>query len=566
VISPRQGVVVAGRYALVRQLARGGMGSVWLARHKELDIDVTVKFMAPTLIASSEARIRFEREAKIAARLHSQHVVHVLDYGVADGTPYFAMELLKGESLATRLTRDGRLTIPQTAKIVVQIAKALKTAHEIGLVHRDMKPSNIFLSLRDDEEVIKVLDFGVAKLEGLGEATANTESGVLLGTVHYMSPEQIRSSRAVDARSDLWSTGVVLYRALTGKLPFPGRDVGDILVRVCTDPIEPASVAAPDLPPEIDAFFERALARDPDQRFQTAAELSDAFCALALGKPQAPRPVKRFTQTVVMAPSQAKSALEEYDQAANDGPPASARTMVVEDRNGPVSAGSAKTATFDGAAVSAAATIERPYPQQPLPSPGPITVPHAFAFPATDPLPQRHPSQANFAMPNAVSATIPIMGSSISRAGATGGFTPLQMTDPRGARKLGIAWPLWAIVAGVTVATIFFIALRSGTASSASGVDDHPATKASIATAEPPAPAPSATSDEVTAVNSVAPAPPPATEAPEAATNADARDTGAATRPSDATRGGRGKPAPVPPSRNVQKPARGAANPLDRQD
>src|SRR6185436_6077847 len=147
-ITPGEGVIIAGRYTLVRPLARGGMGSVWIARHRELEIDVTVKFMAPMLVEALEARTRFEREAKVAARLRSQHVVQVLDYGVEDGTPYIVMELLKGESLSARIAREGRLPMPVAARIVVQICKALRTAHEAGLVHRDLKPANIFLALK----------------------------------------------------------------------------------------------------------------------------------------------------------------------------------------------------------------------------------------------------------------------------------------------------------------------------------------------------------------------------------------------------------------------------------
>ncbi len=290
-ITPDQGVVIAGRYTLVRQLAKGGMGSVWIARHRDLEIDVTVKFMAPSLVASAEARMRFEREAKLAARLRSQHVVQVHDYGVEDETPYIIMELLKGESLSDRITRDGRLAPRIVAPLVVQICKALRTAHESGLVHRDLKPGNIFLALKDEDEVVKVLDFGIAKSGSIGEAQADTASGVLLGSVHYMSPEQIRSSRAVDHRSDLWSIAVILYRVLTGRLPFPGSNLGDVLVRVCTDATPPASQASPDLPARIDRFFERALARDPAQRFQTATELSEAFSSMALDPPaQTPPP------------------------------------------------------------------------------------------------------------------------------------------------------------------------------------------------------------------------------------------------------------------------------------
>lgn len=287
-ITPEPGLVIAGRYALERPLAKGGMGSIWIAHDRQLEIEVTVKFMAPALVESVEMRTRFEREAKVAARLRSQHVVQVLGYGVEDGMPFIAMELLTGESLADRLTREGRLSLPTVARLLIQIGRALRTAHEAGLVHRDLKPGNIFLALKDEEEVVKILDFGIAKaVERFGDTRAVTGTGMMLGSAHYMSPEQIRSSRAVDHRSDLWSLGVILYRLLTGNLPFPGTTVGDVLVRVCTDTCQPPSWVVPDLPSLLDDFFGRALTHDMDQRFQSAQEMVEAFSAMAMSSPRA---------------------------------------------------------------------------------------------------------------------------------------------------------------------------------------------------------------------------------------------------------------------------------------
>ncbi|APR78295.1 Putative serine/threonine-protein kinase pknH [Minicystis rosea] len=324
-IVPQPGVVIAGRYTLVRPLARGGMGSVWIAHHRDLEVDVTVKFMAPSLVASPDARLRFEREAKGAARIRSQHVVQVHDYGVEDETPYIVMELLKGESLWTRLAREGRLPLPVTARLLVQICKALRTAHEAGLVHRDLKPGNIFLALKDDDEVVTVLDFGIAKTSGIGDATADTDSGVLLGSVHYMSPEQIRNSRKVDLRSDLWAIGVILYRTLAGRLPFPGENVGDVLVRVCTDPWPAPSTICSDLPSRVDAFFERALARDPERRFQSAPEMAEAFSAMAL-EADAPAssaaPAPPFVATPPAAPAPPASQPPPWSQVAPASAPA----------------------------------------------------------------------------------------------------------------------------------------------------------------------------------------------------------------------------------------------------
>jgi serine/threonine protein kinase len=298
VITPLPGVVIARRYTLARPLARGAMGSVWVARHSELEIDVTVKFIDPSLVASADARARFEHEARSAARLDSQHVVQVLDYGIESDTPYMVMELLKGETLATRLGREGRLPLPAAARLVVQIGKALRTAHEADLVHRDLKPGNIFLAIKDEDEVAKVLDFGIAKTMILGQPATTTEAGTVLGSAHYMSPEQVRNSSAVDHRSDLWSLGVILYRTLVGRVPVPGKGFGDVMMRVCSDPVPVPSSIAPDLPARLDGFFARALARDPPQRFQTARELSEAFCSVAMDAADVPSPRVSDKRTV----------------------------------------------------------------------------------------------------------------------------------------------------------------------------------------------------------------------------------------------------------------------------
>jgi serine/threonine-protein kinase len=281
-VTPRQDSIIAGRYVLLRHLASGGMGSIWVARHRDLDIDVAVKLMCPALVVSPEARTRFEREAKVAARLHSQHVVQIHDYGVEEDTPYIVMEWLKGESLSERLMREGRLSVAATARLLIQMCKALSTAHEVGLVHRDLKPANIFLALMDDDEVVKVLDFGIVKAATPGVIPV-TAQNMLLGSISYMSPEQIRCPREVDHRSDLWSVGVILYRALTGRLPFSGKSDVEVLLRVCSDISPPRASAASDLPPSLDDFFERAFAHDPTRRFQSALELVQAFCSLPMG-------------------------------------------------------------------------------------------------------------------------------------------------------------------------------------------------------------------------------------------------------------------------------------------
>ncbi|MEZ4310388.1 MAG: serine/threonine-protein kinase [Polyangiaceae bacterium] len=244
---------------------------------------MAVKFMSPPLAGPIDLVARFEREARAAAQIRSPHVVQIFEHGIDGGLPFIVMELLEGEDLGARMRRVGRLPLAETARIVAAVCKALRRAHAMGIVHRDLKPANVFLARsgeEDDEEIVKVLDFGVVK--SLAEAVESgvTKTGELIGTPHYMSPEQARSTKSVDHRSDLWSLGIIAYRALTASLPFPDEEGLDRLMRICSEPIPPPSTLAPDLDPDVDAFFSLALAIDPDFRFQTAREMSDAIRAL----------------------------------------------------------------------------------------------------------------------------------------------------------------------------------------------------------------------------------------------------------------------------------------------
>jgi serine/threonine protein kinase len=276
------GQVIAGRYELLEEIARGGMGTVWVAQDDKLGRKVAIKVMrAQSLEAFPDARERFEREAKAAAALRSSHVVQVHDYGVEDGTPFIAMELLEGHSLKQRLRDVGRFDVSEAANTLKQIAKGLKAAHRKGLVHRDLKPSNIFLALRDDSEIVKLLDFGVVK--SLHRQKDDTASGVMLGTPQYMSPEQARGMKEIDHRADLWSLGVILYTLLAGENPFESDAdaIGDIVIRVCFNQVPKISLLHDDLPSGLDAFFDKALAKRRILRFQSIEEMTDAFMVAA---------------------------------------------------------------------------------------------------------------------------------------------------------------------------------------------------------------------------------------------------------------------------------------------
>jgi hypothetical protein len=282
---PSPNLVIADRYRLERQIGRGGMGSVWLAHHMGLDIPCAVKFIEGEYAALPEAQARFVREAKAAAQLRSPHVVQILDHGVWDGTPYMAMELLEGEDLGKRLVRVGRMVPQDVCVIVTQVSRALTKAHAAGIVHRDLKPDNIFLVHDDDREIAKVLDFGIAKSQTGSIDGSNTKTGAMLGTPYYMSPEQAQGVKAVDHRSDLWSLGVIVYQALTGKLPFESEALGDLLVKIIVQPVPVPSQIAPDLPAAFDRWWAKAANRDPAQRYQSAKELADGL-SLVFGQSQ----------------------------------------------------------------------------------------------------------------------------------------------------------------------------------------------------------------------------------------------------------------------------------------
>ncbi len=275
-MKPESGVVIFDRFRLERLLGRGGMGSVWLARHLTLNVDCAVKFIEEDAGANPQARSRFEREAQAAARIKSPNVVGILDYGVFEGTPYIAMEYLEGEDLARRLERVGALGRAETYTVVEQVGRALTKAHAAGIVHRDLKPENIFVTQDEDGITVKVLDFGVAKHTSSPGIAPKTRSGVVLGTPFYMSPEQARGQE-LDARSDLWALGVIVYRCLTGRLPFSGDALGDLFAKIIYEDAPPPSTTADGLPAGLDAWWKRAAARAPEDRFQSARELTEAL-------------------------------------------------------------------------------------------------------------------------------------------------------------------------------------------------------------------------------------------------------------------------------------------------
>jgi serine/threonine-protein kinase len=268
------GALLAGKYTLERKLGQGGMGAVWRAEHGHLRSPVAIKLIDEAIARHPEALGRFMREAQAAAALRSPHVVQILDYGADRGVPYIAMELLEGESLADRLARAGRLPPAEVARVITELARAIGRAHELSIVHRDLKPDNVFLVRNDDVEVTKVLDFGIAKAsQTLGTVSGNTRTGAVLGTPHYMSPEQAEGTKFVDHRTDLWALGVIAFECLVGRRPFESDALGGLLLAICTRPLPVPSAYGLELA-GFDAWFAKACAREVAGRFQSARELA----------------------------------------------------------------------------------------------------------------------------------------------------------------------------------------------------------------------------------------------------------------------------------------------------
>ncbi len=281
------GQLIAERYQLVRLLGQGAMGEVWLATHTTLREQFAVKFLRPEAGGGEELERtlgRFLFEAQVAARLSrkTRHIVRVTDQGEDRGVPYLVMERLEGESLEARMA-SGPLPVPLLRAVLQQCARGLTVAHAEGVFHRDLKPGNVFLTVDEDgQHLVKLLDFGIARAarpDGKRAATS-TGRGVVLGTPSYMSPEQARGHTQLDHRCDVWALAVVAYEGLTGEIPFLGDTVEDIFVAVCTRELVPIARRRSDLGADVSAFFERAFAEKPGDRFQSADELARAFGAL----------------------------------------------------------------------------------------------------------------------------------------------------------------------------------------------------------------------------------------------------------------------------------------------
>ncbi len=302
-----------GRYRVVRQIGRGGMGAVYEAVHSDLEKRVALKVLLPSTASQTELVARFEREARAAARVRHPNVVDVSDVGVEAGVAWLVMEHLEGEDLSGLLRREGALPLSRVAELMLPVLGAVEAAHSLGVVHRDLKPENIFLArMRDGTIVPKVLDFGISKMAPAGGGPALTSTGIMMGTPCYMSPEQAQSSRGVDGRSDQFSIGVILYECATGRRPFEGETFFSILTAIVEGRYVRPRELCPGLPERFEAMVVRALERSPDARFPSVAALAEELRACSSEVPAAvpaPVPVPVLVPTVAMADTMAAVAI-----------------------------------------------------------------------------------------------------------------------------------------------------------------------------------------------------------------------------------------------------------------
>ena len=276
----RPGVKIADKYLVERLVGEGGLGVVVAAKHLQLDQTVAIKYLRPRALAGKGVAERFLREARLAARMRSDHAVHVYDVGtLADGSPYMVMELLVGTDLGKQLMTSGPLTVERAIDYVLQACEALAEAHVVGIVHRDIKPDNLFVATKSGgKSVLKILDFGISKMSAKRatpqDARSITEAGDKFGTPVYMSPEQLLASETVDARADVWAMGVVFYELLSGAMPFEGDSLPELCTAILNKPPVPLLAVRPTIPPPLAAVIERCLEKDAANRFQNVAELA----------------------------------------------------------------------------------------------------------------------------------------------------------------------------------------------------------------------------------------------------------------------------------------------------
>ena len=391
----RPGDVLAGKYRIERVIGAGGMGVVAAAEHIELHERVALKLMLPEALENPEAVERFLREARAAVKIKGEHVAKVTDVGrLEGGEPYIVMEYLDGDDLSTVLARRGTLPVEEAIEYVLQACEAIAEAHTLGIIHRDLKPSNLFLTQRPDGTAsVKVLDFGISKVLPMGNVSDSDDVSMTrtkqpLGTPLYMPPEQMASARSADARSDIWSLGVILFELITGEPPFNGGSFHELRRKIAQDPVPSIRAARPTAPRGLDPIVRTCLEKEASKRFQNVGDLAAALAEL--GPKRARQSAERIARMLEKAglASTMPHALAAESNAAT--PTIGAASTLSETRAGrgrsTLVAGGA--ALLVAAVVIAALALNRGTPDAPALVVEPAPVVPSIASPSPSPSPQ----------------------------------------------------------------------------------------------------------------------------------------------------------------------------------
>ena len=375
-----------GNYVVKTKIGEGGMGAVYAAEHPRIGRRVAIKVLHPELGKSPEIVARFFTEAKAANEIRNEHIIEILDFGeLPDGISYFIMEWLDGKSLSTALEQQPKFPVPRALHVCKGIARALASAHSKGIVHRDLKPDNVYLIRRgDDPDFVKVLDFGIAKLM-TGDPTQGfkTQTGAIMGTPYYMSPEQCRGAvKDIDHRTDIYALGCILYQMVTGQLPFNAEGLGELLLQHMTRPPTPPTQLDPAIPGEVENAILRALEKEPAKRWSSVTDMMNAAGA-ALGNLTGPVPTATQAPVVELGRAPSVAPVQNLKQTTMRGAAAEAvpATQPGKSRRGTFVVGGLLAGV---AAVGVIVMLNRKPPPTPTPNP-PLAQPRTVDPPPVQP-------------------------------------------------------------------------------------------------------------------------------------------------------------------------------------